>query len=171
MLNFERISSVAFCSWVMRPWAVACSISASACFNSDCFSCIVRCRVEASKTTTTSPALIIEPLAASLTIWRSPDCIGAESTIDLSGRMSPRISIASTNCPRVTSLVGRSGAALVRTRTKAAVTPSAMNRHTTMALVGRVRRMAARRAGAVIASPATRRRYCARRPHLRSARR
>ena len=32
------ISAVAFCSSVMRDWARACSISASACLSSDCFS-------------------------------------------------------------------------------------------------------------------------------------
>ena len=41
----------------MRAWAFACSISALACFNSDCFSWIVRCSVVPSNCTTTSPAL------------------------------------------------------------------------------------------------------------------
>ena len=116
-----RISSVAFCSLVMRACAEACSISASDCLSSDSFSCFVRRSVVESNWTTMSPGFTREPFFASFRIWSSPDCIGAASTMDLSGRISPRISSASTNSPLVTSAVGRSGAEPLPTRTNAAV--------------------------------------------------
>ena len=87
----------------MRVCACACSISASACFSSDCFSWIVRCSVDGSNCTTTSPGLTIVPFFASFRICSSPDCIGDDSTIDFSGRISPRISRVSTNVPFVTT--------------------------------------------------------------------
>ncbi len=80
---------------------------------------MVRWSVDPSNFTTTSPGLTGEPFLASWMIWSSPDCIGDASTIDLSGRISPRISSVSTNSPFAIAAVGRSGAVVLPTATNA----------------------------------------------------
>ena len=112
------IAAVAFCSFAIRVCAWACSISASACFNSDCFSWIVRCSVDGSNCTTTSPGFTIVPFlrasgsAVRLTAW-------ATRARSISAADLPRISSVSTNGPFVTSAVGRSGAVERRTAANA----------------------------------------------------
>ena len=171
MLNFERISSVAFCSRVIRDCAVACSISASACFSSDCFSCIVRCRVEASNTTTTSPALTVDAVLRELDDLQVAG-LHRRREHDRLERADVAADLDRVDELAAGDLRGRQighGGACARA-TKAAVMPSAIRRAAT-ALFGRARRMPDRRAGAVIASPGPARWCAARRPRLRPGRR
>ena len=120
----------------MRDWAADCSISASACFSSDCFSWTVRRSMDPSNSTTTSPGFTTVPLFTILTICSSPAFIGEASTTDLSGRISPRISSVSTNSPFVTSAVGRSGSVPPPAVTNTPTTAMATTTHVTTTLRG-----------------------------------
>jgi hypothetical protein len=97
---------VALASSAIFACALRCSSSASICFNSASRSVSWRWSAVPSNATARSPAFTFVPFLTSFTICRSPACIGAVRTTDLTGRISLRSSTTSTNSPRVTTAVG-----------------------------------------------------------------